>query len=501
MLKKVFSVLMILCLSLTCFTGCGKSDIEYLNLLEEISNLEEFEIISDSEIVLSEELKIILKDNLLNESDVMLSDFGKLNLSIKGLVDSKNHYINLFLKLKDDKDVFNNETELFITEGGIFISKESLLNLYSLYLNASTVFSDLMISDIIENVSNNFSTVDYICLDTTNVFVLLDASNELYDNLEYENKAVIDFVKTLMNMDYDKSLDISMVKQNNKSYTFEVKAENIKDILITYISFLNDKLPIIEKYLLSEDYLISVFGDYSSNEEMIENVKEYKNTTIHLMESLQDFYDYVIDYFNDKDNNKEYNEYIESIKGSKYINILSKKDNVYNSEEILLWVLGGIKQIEVNTKSSIIVKDIEPKIISGGFIEDFITTAEKVSYMVNPAEIIECQWIANSNREIDDIYLEVARKEGTEDLVTNYVLRDGRLYLPLRKICETFGEEVSWDNINSKAYIVRGNEKIHMTGIVVNGSTFVRIRDFEKLNYDIKYEEGSMVNIVVITKK
>ena len=59
--------------------------------------------------------------------------------------------------------------------------------------------------------------------------------------------------------------------------------------------------------------------------------------------------------------------------------------------------------------------------------------------------IIECQWIANSNKEIDDIYLEVARKEGTEDLVTNYVLRDGRLYLPLRKICETFGEEVVWD--------------------------------------------------------
>ena len=40
-----------------------------------------------------------------------------------------------------------------------------------------------------------------------------------------------------------------------------------------------------------------------------------------------------------------------------------------------------------------------------------------------------------------------------------------------------------------------------MTGIIVNGSTFVRIRDFEKLNYDIKYVEGSMVNTVVITKK
>ena len=54
MFKKIIGLFLILCLSITCFTGCGKSDIEYLKLVEEIANLEEFEFKSESEILLSD---------------------------------------------------------------------------------------------------------------------------------------------------------------------------------------------------------------------------------------------------------------------------------------------------------------------------------------------------------------------------------------------------------------------------------------------------------------
>ena len=237
MFKKIIGLFLILCLSITCFTGCGKSDIEYLKLVEEIANLEEFEFKSESEILLSDELKELLKDNISENTDIYLSDFGKLNLKMSGVVDAKDHYSNVLLSLTDDKELINNETELFITEGGIFISKNSLLNLYSLYLDTNTVFSNQMISEMVNKLSESFSSIEYICLDTTNVFSILDTNN---DTIDIEDKIITDFITALMNLDYEKNLDLQLVKKNNKSYILELNIEDVKEILITYLSFINN---------------------------------------------------------------------------------------------------------------------------------------------------------------------------------------------------------------------------------------------------------------------
>jgi len=65
---------------------------------------------------------------------------------------------------------------------------------------------------------------------------------------------------------------------------------------------------------------------------------------------------------------------------------------------------------------------------------------------------------------------------------------DGSMYLPMRRICERFGEVVDWDAVNGKAYVVRGEEKIDMTGVIIGDKTFIKIRDFEKLGYLVDYQ-------------
>lgn len=68
-----------------------------------------------------------------------------------------------------------------------------------------------------------------------------------------------------------------------------------------------------------------------------------------------------------------------------------------------------------------------------------------------------------------------------------YLLQQGSVYLPLRSICETFGETVIWDQAAQKAYVVRDGKQIAMTGVLQNGNTYVKIRDFEKLGYKVSY--------------
>lgn len=70
-----------------------------------------------------------------------------------------------------------------------------------------------------------------------------------------------------------------------------------------------------------------------------------------------------------------------------------------------------------------------------------------------------------------------------------FYIIDGRIYLPMRYIAESFGETVEWDGQARKAYVVRGNEKIDMSGIIYDGTTYIKIRDFEKLGYTVSYEE------------
>ena len=75
----------------------------------------------------------------------------------------------------------------------------------------------------------------------------------------------------------------------------------------------------------------------------------------------------------------------------------------------------------------------------------------------------------------------------SEETTYDYVMKEDRIYLPLRAICEKLGETVEWDAETDKAYIIRGEEKIDMTGMVVNDRTMIKIRDFEKLSYKITY--------------
>ncbi len=66
---------------------------------------------------------------------------------------------------------------------------------------------------------------------------------------------------------------------------------------------------------------------------------------------------------------------------------------------------------------------------------------------------------------------------------------DNYTYLPLRQIATTFDEKVDWDATQNKAYVMRGISKIDMTGTIINERTYIKIRDFNKLGYQIDWDE------------
>jgi len=79
------------------------------------------------------------------------------------------------------------------------------------------------------------------------------------------------------------------------------------------------------------------------------------------------------------------------------------------------------------------------------------------------------------------------------------IIIDGRSYLPLRFVGEKFGETVGWEYQSKTAYIQRGDVRITMEGFIKDDKTFIKVRDFEKLGYNIDWIEVS--GEIIINKK
>lgn len=80
-----------------------------------------------------------------------------------------------------------------------------------------------------------------------------------------------------------------------------------------------------------------------------------------------------------------------------------------------------------------------------------------------------------------------------------YILKDDRIYLPLRDITERCGYEVTWDG--SKAGVIVDGNNVEMSGIIHNDRTYIKIRDFENMGVIVNYigetqERGNVAQLV-----
>lgn len=495
MILRKLSLILVMCLLVGCFSGCSVTEIECFSLIEEYSTINSFEFNSSSLIKVSESF------------DEYLPNEVQLKLSGKGNIEDS--YMTVNIDLASDKGNFNGN--LKFTEGGIFIPKSDLLNIYSSYLIENTVFSELTIGKIKENIEFEMKGIDYVCLDTFNVF---NVYNEFLGKTDEENGLLVEeevflkFLNYIFDLRNLNSFNTNSVLKTDKGFKIYLTSQDAYDIFYNYLVLLEENSNQIEEYLLngveengSDEHLvvysedISLINNSSLSEEVVVKECSKEEQYINAVSDIIDFIKSLKLVFSDESNIAEIKKY----DGSDYTLNVIEKDGVLCFSEVLKISENNESICSINTEMSIKSIQVEPEICSGIPLEDFVSIANESEYKINPVEILEGEWMRyNSDKKI---YLELARIEGTEDVVVDFIIKDDRVYLPLRQICEFFGENVVWDSIQSKAFIVRGNDKIDMTGFISDGRTFIKIRDFEKLGYEVSYSEEPVMNRVKIVKK
>ena len=135
--------------------------------------------------------------------------------------------------------------------------------------------------------------------------------------------------------------------------------------------------------------------------------------------------------------------------------------------------------------------------------EDFEKKLSALNDKYNPVNAVTVLWGWEGDSEamltLDRVEESFFSNAGGIDFA-EYVEADGRVYLPLRDICEALGETVEWNNAEKKAYIVRDGAKTAMDGMIQDGKSFISVRDFEKLGYKVAYEKVEDLKQVTVTK-
>jgi hypothetical protein len=469
MIKKLISLALVGVMLISILTGCGVNDLGYLNYTKEVSDIKEYSfenntIINVSEEVLGEEYNV----EFTLEGDANLEDLQSMYMSF-----------NLLFNVNDIG--IENPINFKMVDNKLYVSKSSMLEVIAL---ASMIEEDTSVAKIIQEVyDNDLKDVEYI---------LLTDLNDVYKDMTYDEMSdkAYDYLTTAF-----KGFDTKLITKISNGYSVELTSENAMTFIENFVTYLSENKELV--FDETVEYLVDIYSNMEV-EGLTEEDKQEMFTEIR--ESRQDFYD-AVDEAVLFLGTEELDSYLDTIDGSKINSEIYKKGNAYVEKATAEIVVQGVKMgsLESNTTmtpESIIKESIEGNVIAVEDLEDLYNEAED---RINPVQTLELEWYPED--QDNEAMVTSIRVEGNMDFdFQPYSIIDGRIYLPLRYIGESFGEEVSWDDSTKTAYIVRDSEKIAMTGVIIDSKTMVKVRDFEKLGYTVEFEQNDYSSIATISK-
>lgn len=466
MFKKLVSLTLVGLMSISMLTGCGVNELGYLNLSKELSNVTEFSFENSTQIEFLEEI--------LGEEYII--DLG-LN-GVANLEDLESMYMSFDLLVKINDIEIKKPMNFKIVDNNVYLSTNALLEVVAL----EEAFNGTTKSEkVIEELYNNdLKDVEYI--------LLSDLGFE-YENISY--KEMSDSAMKYLTKTF-KGLDSKLITKTSKGYSIELTSESalvfVKN-LITYLSE-NKELVFEETVKYLENLYSSIKIEGVTEEDIAEMIVELK-------EGKQEFYDFIDGAVLIAESG-ELDSYSDMVKGSKIKDEIYKERNRYKEISEVELVYEELNSFKIKSNTTITPKKVEKTVITDSIMaEDLEVLYNKAENKVNPIKEMELSW---ADGDVEAFIINTRLDENDDIDEQPYTIIDGRIYLPLRYICETFGEEVLWDDAIKSAYIVRGSEKTSMTGVLLDSKTMIKVRDFEKLGYKVEFEKKDGLSIVTIIK-
>lgn len=472
-MKKTISVILIGIMLISMLTGCGANELGYLKLSKEIASLTQYSFNNITSIELSKEF-------VGEEYNIDFEIDGKVNMD-----NFNDLYGTMDFTFKINDIETENPINIKFADNKLYISKNAVIEMikYEKMLNGTEEYGKI----VEELYNNDLKDIDYLIYEDLSQQYLEIPEEEIAYTEMYEYAH--DYLTKAF-----KGFDTKLIEKINNGYSFELTTESALEFVKSLAVYLSENKEVVFDETIN--YLENIYS-LIVEEEFSQEEKDAAIAEIEM--SRQDFYDFIDEAVLFMEESQEFEL------GTSMFDDSIIKMQVYKENDSYKEVVEGeikyenVSMGKLSSATTMIPKEIEKVSVTGNTItfeemEEAYTRAEN---KVNPVQKIELQWYADSfNTEITKY-----RLNGNSDWAYQpFVIIEDRVYLPLRYIGESFGEEVDWDNENKIAYVIRGQEKIDMTGVLVDSRTMVKIRDFEKLGYIIDYNQVDGLSTAIIIK-
>ena len=478
MIKRKISLLIAVLMLFSVLTGCSVNELGYLNMSSELNKLTQYEFKNSTQIEISKTITGEEKDK-------------KIDFEVSGEVNTDKFdeiYMSLDVKVKVDGKGNNEPVKVIWADNTFYVSK-------------NIITEALRLQDELDTNEYNASVAEKLLeeLKDTEYIVVADM-NDVYGDISYKEDytKIFDIAKEYLSNAF-KGFDSKLIKKTSNGYTVELTDDSALDFIERLVKYVGEN-----KKLVFDETMKYLENIYAAIEiEGMEGAAEVEEVMAELEGMREDFYTAVDDAAAYLETG-ELKEVINVFDRSYIKNEIYKKGNVYGQNIEGELVVEDVIAGNIKSKSEMTAKTVKKDSVTGKTIsvEELENRYSILENVYNPVETIEISWYSWSGQDGEEAGLDMYRKDGKYDWdFQPFAIIEGRVYLPLRYIGETFGEEVQWDDANKKAYVVRGDEKIDMTGELIDGRTMVKVRDFEKLGYEIEYEQNEDYSIATITKK
>ena len=95
---------------------------------------------------------------------------------------------------------------------------------------------------------------------------------------------------------------------------------------------------------------------------------------------------------------------------------------------------------------------------------------------------------------------EVGALMGSDTTLVDYVIQDGRAYLPLRDVCDALGVEVVWDANTRTASAVVDGTAVQLDSQLYDGVSYLAVRGFDTLGYSVSYMNEDGMHMATLAK-
>jgi len=476
--KKLAAAIAFLMLAGSALSGCGPADAGYLSLYTEAAKLTSYTMTGTMAFEVNPgavggDESGLVKIGLDYSGSVSVSDDGvyldcKINY---GVNDNKKPY-ELNIKMEGDT---------------VYVPVKDLIQITALSYQFQGI-SDKMGAGIKAALENELADNDYVAID-------LVSEEEAGAGTGIDVQAAIEGEGPIMDSlaKMFSGLDSGMTKKTADGYAIEITPENAIAFADNFVKYVGtNKKAIYKEAMNLLDVLTGIYGEDFMAGLGIEGDEQGFYDSI---DAMTQSYNSISAF--DKE------EMALTYKGSYIKDSLSKSGDAYTENTDALINYQGAKALSFKNQTTTVSGNVSIAAVNAAnpiSIDDFTAMAAAAEKKINHATEMTISWWNGS--ENDWTSMDITRVEGVDYDYADRFIDSGTMYLPMRQICEWFGEDVYWDNAAKKAYVTRDGQNTEMTGMIIGGRTFVKIRDFEKLGYtvDYQYDKDNKEHTVTISK-